>query len=243
MVLPKWPTQTLARCRRFSCRNATQGMERDECSRWVGPSSPWTTANRSQVVGAGSSSASTECSGPECDAPTSLQFGGGTSGHGESSGSAHTDAFIERSAPHSEVRSRARSRFGASEFGSAETGKVERADCSRAKCRCSPIRLRGRVAGDVVAQALGQLARTSWFRGLTILSGADASICWRTSNQRWARSRNTSAGTVQFWVVCAKVSVACEAGVHWRSFGTQDSGDSCTVAREGERVREFLKKL
>ena len=132
-----------------------------------------------------------QCSGPECDAPTtstrsgrgvggrtfeSLQFGGGIGGHGESSGSRGgrspqrvvegeagcTRTAIEGTvgphrrihrivtAPHPEVRSRARSRDGASEFGFAETGKVARADCCRAKCRStpSPIRLRGRV-GEV----------------------------------------------------------------------------------------------
>ena len=57
-------------------------------------------------------------------------------------------------APHPEVRSRAKSRDGTSEIGFAETGKVARADCCRAKCRCtpSPIRLRGRV-GEVEGQS------------------------------------------------------------------------------------------
>ena len=30
--------------------HATQGMERDGCSRWVGPGSPWTTAQISSVA-------------------------------------------------------------------------------------------------------------------------------------------------------------------------------------------------
>ena len=39
-------------------------------------------------------------------------------------------------------------------------------------------------------------------------------------------------GGCSFGLCAPRLGVACEAGAHWRSFGTKDSGEFCTVARE-----------
>ena len=106
--------------------HATLGMECDGSSKWVcpgsrGPRPLQSVADgiRLQVVGSATaraspgSMASTECWGPECNAPTtstrsrrgvggctleSLQFGGGIGGHGESFASRMwTLAAVEKS--------------------------------------------------------------------------------------------------------------------------------------------------
>ena len=61
-------------------------------------------------------------------------------------------------------------------------------------------------------------------------------------SQDRARPRKTSAGAVRLWVSVRQGRVR---GRHWRSFGTQDSGDSRTVAREKpqERVKEIPQEV